>query len=53
MRALYTSDIQANEIDGLGHLNVRFYMERAQRANRVLLQELGLSDEAAAPARVV
>jgi len=43
MRALYTSDVLANEIDGLGHLNVRFYMERAQQANRVLTRELGLT----------
>jgi acyl-CoA thioester hydrolase len=49
MRILDTSEIQPNEIDGLGHLNVRFYMERAQRANRALTAELGLrSDDAAA-----
>jgi acyl-CoA thioester hydrolase len=53
MRALYTSDIKASEIDGLGHLNVRFYMERAQRANRVLMTDLGLAAKALAPARLI
>lgn len=53
MRALYTSDVQASEIDGLGHLNVRFYMERAQRANGVLMTEFGLTGAALAPARLV
>jgi acyl-CoA thioester hydrolase len=48
MRILDTSDVQPNEIDGLGHMNVRFYMERAQRANRKLTAELGLRGEDAA-----
>lgn len=42
MRILDESEIQPSEIDGLGHMNVRFYMERAQRANRALMTELGL-----------
>jgi acyl-CoA thioester hydrolase len=42
MRIFDTSEIQPNEIDGLGHMNVRFYMARAQRANEALLAELDL-----------
>jgi acyl-CoA thioester hydrolase len=50
MRLLDKSEIQPSEIDGLGHMNVRYYMERAQRANRVLLADLGLGgDEGEAP----
>src|SRR5579883_1341662 len=49
MRVLDKSQILPSEIDGLGHMNVRYYMERAQRANRVLMAELGLSPTAAAP----
>ena|SRR6185437_501969 len=50
MRTLDASEIKPEEIDGLGHMNVRFYMERAQRANRVLLAELGVGgDEGEAP----
>ncbi len=53
MRLFDTSEIQPEEIDGLGHMNVRFYMERAQRANRALMAELGLAADAVAPARLV
>jgi acyl-CoA thioester hydrolase len=53
MRILDKSEIQPSEIDGLGHMNVRFYMERAQRANRVLMTEFGLGADAIAPARLV
>jgi acyl-CoA thioester hydrolase len=53
MRTLDTSDIKAPEIDGLGHMNVRYYMERAQRANRVLLKELGLKDLAKGDIRLI
>jgi acyl-CoA thioester hydrolase len=50
MRTFDTSEIKPGEIDGLGHMNVRFYMERAQRANRLLLAELGIgADEGEAP----
>jgi acyl-CoA thioester hydrolase len=50
MRTLDLSEIRPEEIDGLGHMNVRFYMERAQRANRLLLAELGVgADEGEAP----
>jgi acyl-CoA thioester hydrolase len=50
MRILDTSEIKASEIDGLGHMNVRYYMARAQRANGVLLADLGLgADEGESP----
>src|SRR5689334_3019963 len=50
MRTFDLSEIRPEEIDGLGHMNVRFYMERAQRANRLLLAELGIGgDEGEAP----
>ena len=50
MRTFDTSEVRPEEIDGLGHMNVRFYMERAQRANRLLLAELGIgADEGEAP----
>ena len=42
MELLYSSEVRPNEIDHLGHLNVRFYMERAQRAFKALMQSLGL-----------
>jgi acyl-CoA thioester hydrolase len=48
MRTLDTSEILSSEIDGLGHMNVRYYMERAQRANRLLLAEIGLGGDAPA-----
>ena len=50
MRLLDTSEVKPSEIDHLGHMNVRFYAERAQRANRILLADLGLgADEGEAP----
>ncbi|HXQ10543.1 MAG TPA: thioesterase family protein [Caulobacteraceae bacterium] len=42
MRTFDTADVKPEEIDGLGHMNVRYYAERAQRANEALLAELGL-----------
>ena len=47
MRTFDTADVLPTEIDGLGHMNVRYYAERAQRANLALLAELGL--DAGAP----
>ena len=47
MRTFDTADVLPTEIDGLGHMNVRYYAERAQRANQALLAELGL--DAGAP----
>lgn len=46
MRTFDTADVLASEIDHLGHMNVRFYAERAQRANAALLAELGLGSDA-------
>ena len=39
------SKVLAEEIDSLGHMNVRFYMERMERANRKLLSDLELPSE--------
>ena len=42
MQQLDQSPVGPEEIDSLGHLNVRFYLARVDRANRVLLNALGL-----------
>ena len=42
MQLLDQSPVGPEEIDSLGHLNVRFYLARVDRANRVLLDALGL-----------
>ena len=42
MQLLNESTVLAEEIDSLGHMNVRHYMERMERANRILLQQLEL-----------
>lgn len=39
---LHESQVQAEEIDSLGHMNVRFYIARADAANRKLLQSAGI-----------
>src|SRR5213078_2667875 len=52
MRTLFQSAVAADEIDGLGHLNVRYYIARALRANAALMDGLGLSP-AALGARLV
>jgi acyl-CoA thioester hydrolase len=50
LRTFDTSEVKPEEIDGLGHMNVRYYMERAQRANGLLLADLGVGgDEGEAP----
>jgi acyl-CoA thioester hydrolase len=50
LRTFDTAEVKPEEIDGLGHMNVRFYMERAQRANGLLLADLGIgADEGEAP----
>lgn len=46
MKLLHTSVVEADEIDALGHLNVRYYLSRALRANSTLLAQLGLGPEA-------
>jgi acyl-CoA thioester hydrolase len=45
VRTFDTADVTPSEIDGLGHMNVRYYAERAQRANQALLAGLGLGDD--------
>ncbi len=42
MQHLHQTTVLAEEIDSLGHMNVRFYMQRMERANRVLLDGLQL-----------
>jgi acyl-CoA thioester hydrolase len=39
---LNESTVTASEIDGLGHMNVRFYMSRVAAANQALLKLAGL-----------
>ena len=46
MELLYSSEVSSGEIDHLGHLNVRYYMERAQHANERLMEALGLAPAA-------
>ncbi|MFT5100769.1 MAG: acyl-CoA thioester hydrolase [Candidatus Azotimanducaceae bacterium] len=40
---LHESIVDASEIDSLGHLNVRFYGERASKANLALLKLAGIT----------
>jgi acyl-CoA thioester hydrolase len=42
MRILDEGPVLDSEIDSLGHLNVRYYIARVERANRRLLGELGV-----------
>ena len=44
LRVLHESSVQPEEIDALGHMNVRYYMTRVDQANRSLLAELGIED---------
>ena len=39
---LHESTVTEPEIDSLGHMNVRFYITRADHANRELLSRLGV-----------
>lgn len=50
LRVLHESVVQPEEIDALGHLNVRHYGERALAATDRLLDALGLEGEAFAAA---
>ena len=45
MQQLDQSPVGPEEIDSLGHLNVRFYLLRVDRANRRLFEALGLNSE--------
>jgi len=42
---LHESIVDESEIDGLGHMNVRFYVARASTANFKLLSSLGVTAE--------
>jgi acyl-CoA thioester hydrolase len=44
MQQLDASRVGPDEIDSLGHLNVRFYMARVDRASEKLLAALGLTE---------
>jgi acyl-CoA thioester hydrolase len=44
MHTFDESRVLPEEIDSLGHLNVRFYLERVGRAERAMLAALGLTD---------
>ncbi len=46
MQLLHESTVQAEEIDSLGHMNVRFYMARMEAANQALLDDIGLPQDA-------
>ena len=43
LRVLHEATVGADEIDHLGHMNVRFYAEKALRASRALAGQVGLS----------
>ena len=53
MRLLDESTVQPGEIDGLGHLNVRFYLTRALRGHELLMASLGLDRKTRATAGAV
>ena len=50
MQLLHESTVLPEEIDSLGHMNVRFYMTRMEQANRVLVANLGIDEPALAGA---
>ena len=45
LKVLHESTVQPEEIDGLGHMNVRYYMARVDQANRSMLAEMGIQEE--------
>ena len=46
MLLLHESTVLPAEIDTLGHMNVRYYMERMDRANVALMTRLGVNTDA-------
>jgi acyl-CoA thioester hydrolase len=46
LRRLHEAKVGEQEIDHLGHMNVRFYLEKAVRASQALADGLGLGPEA-------
>jgi|GEM_PF-487341 len=49
---LHQSEVAPEEIDSLGHMNVRFYIARVVKANAELLKRAGLYDPAAGNQRI-
>ena len=47
MKLLQETQVQPEEIDSLGHMNVRYYMARMEKANSEMMAGLGLTDESA------
>lgn len=45
LRSLHEATVAEEEIDHLGHMNVRFYLDRALLAGRALAVELGLGPD--------
>jgi len=50
LEVLHESIVQPEEIDSLGHMNVRYYMTRVDRANRAMLAAMGVQE---APGRAI
>ena len=50
MQILHESTVLPEEIDSLGHMNVRYYMARMEAANRRLIEQLGAEGPATANA---
>ena len=48
MQLLNESTVLPEEIDSLGHMNVRYYTARTEQANRVLLANLGIREDGVA-----
>jgi len=48
LERLHEAVVGEDEIDHLGHMNVRFYLQKAIAASRVLTERLGLSRDACA-----
>jgi acyl-CoA thioester hydrolase len=46
MQLLEETTVLPEEIDSLGQMNVRFYMTRMEQANRVLIANLGIDEDA-------
>ncbi len=46
LQTLWTSTVEASQIDHLGHMNVRYYLVNAIHATRALAARLGLGPEA-------
>ena len=45
MQELLSTIVKPEEIDSLGHMNVRYYMSRMERANRALLAGLDIDEK--------